>query len=506
MPTCMKRSVWLCIALICLTASAWAQNEIKWTLSSAKKSNCEAPCADALVTSSLTLASALEASKPADAGREPAASASAGSTSKANSEAVPDGAVAIRVSEPSTPGVEWKGLILHSNMYLGVMHVFRIATEPSTRIALHNSVVGGYFKALGAMHGWSDGDGYYENYLGHPIEGAASAYLWINHDRRYAVTEFGSNRDYWKSRLRAFGYAWAFSEQFEVGPISEASIGQIQRYCCAYGFVDHVITPTAGLAWVLGEDIIDKYVVRGIENHSRNRAVRMIARVGLNPPESFANIMSFRAPWHRENRPGVLSYDGDLYISQSQPRATSLIPTFELATELPGYFQLGDHACLGGSAVGALRLNDRWQWTLDVGGCSLQNLGKYWSGDLLTFTTGPQWIAHTRSRWTPHAHLRVGGEKATEEYVDPVVKQTVLSNLPPGEKANSVHDQYAKDFENTGFSLHIGGGIDVTVNRALAVRVGSVDYDRSWLGHLNGIDLNHGLRISTGLVLRVGTW
>src|SRR5512142_2341021 len=163
MPACMKGNVWLCIALICSTASAWAQNESRWTLSSAKESSCEAPCAEAQVASSFSFASVLEANKPADADREAAASASAGSASKTNSEAVLDGTVAIRVAEPSTPGVEWKGLILHSDMFLGVMHAFRIATEPSTRIALHNSVFGGYFKALGAMHGWSDGDGYYEN-------------------------------------------------------------------------------------------------------------------------------------------------------------------------------------------------------------------------------------------------------------------------------------------------------------------------------------------------------
>ena len=82
------------------------------------------------------------------------------------------------------------------------------------------------------MHGWSEGDGYYENYLGNPIEGAVSGYIWIPGDPRYRAVQFGGSRDHWMSRLRAYGFAWAFSEQFEIGPISEASIGQIQRYCC----------------------------------------------------------------------------------------------------------------------------------------------------------------------------------------------------------------------------------------------------------------------------------
>jgi hypothetical protein len=123
------------------------------------------------------------------------------------------------------------------------------------------------------------------------------------------------------SRLRAFGFAWAFSEQFEVGPLSEASLGQIQRCCCAYDLVDHVITPTAGLGWLVGEDIIDKHVVRKIEDRTRNRAIRIIsiARVGLNPPESFANVLAFDPPWHRDNRPGIRNYDGEFYLAQTPP-------------------------------------------------------------------------------------------------------------------------------------------------------------------------------------------
>src|SRR5215813_9790128 len=285
---------------------------------------------------------------------------------------------------PPTPEgkVEWKSLMGSSLMYLGVMHSFRLATEAGTREGLHNSVFGGYFKALGAMHGWSDGDGYYENYLGHPIQGAASGYLWLNHDRHYWTTEFGASRDYWISRLRAMAFAWSFSEQFEVGVFSEASIGQIQRYCCAYGFVDHVITPTAGLGWIIGEDIIDRYITRKIEDHTRNSAVRIIARIALNPPQSFANLMTFQAPSHRTNRPGALKYDGQIFVrpseSSNEPQI-SLIPKFELAAELPGTLHWRDGSCLGGSGVAAMRMSDSWQWTLQVGGCAMRNMPRNWS-------------------------------------------------------------------------------------------------------------------------------
>ncbi|PYX31644.1 MAG: hypothetical protein DMG80_09845 [Acidobacteria bacterium] len=144
----------------------------------------------------------------------------------------------------------------------------------------------GYFAALGAMHGWSDGDGYYENYLGHPIQGAVSDYLWIHNDLRYRNVEFGKSRDYWMSRLRAYAYSWAFSEQFEIGLFSEASLGQIQKYCCAYGFVDHVVTPNFGMVWLIGGDIIDRYVTRPLENRTRSVTARSVLRSAIILPRA----------------------------------------------------------------------------------------------------------------------------------------------------------------------------------------------------------------------------
>jgi hypothetical protein len=424
-------------------------------------------------------------------------------------------ATMIRAAEPrrspdanGREPVQWTPLARQSLAYLGIMHTFRIATEPSTRNAMSNAVIGGYFRSLGAMHGWSDGDGYYENYLGHPIEGAVSGYLWIHNDPRYRNVEFGRGRDYWMSRLRAYAFAWAFSEQFEIGLFSEASIGQIQRYCCAYGFVDHVITPNGGALWIIGGDILDKYVTRRIEDHTRNTAVRAIARGVLNPSLSFANFVAGEYPWHRENRPGVRAYDGQLYLraKNPQPADEQQVPSFELTATLPSVLRLGGLSCLGGGGIGGFRVTDSWQWTAEVSGCSFGNFEKNWSGDSLTFSTGPQWISHTSSRWSPHFGMRIGGQKITHDYVDPVIKQRVLKSLPAGKSSKEVHDEYTKVFETTGVSLAISGGVNLRLNRALALRVANVDYIRSWLDPINGYDLNQGYRVSTGLVLRMGTW
>ena len=423
----------------------------------------------------------------------------------------------LRSSDAREPGVQWKSLMSASLLYVGGMHAFRIATEAGTREGLHNSIIGGYFKALGAMHGWSDGDGYYENYLGHPIEGAVSGYIWIHNDPRYQAVQFGASRDYWMSRLRAYAFAWAFSEQFEIGPISEASIGQIQRYCCAYGFVDHVITPNGGLVWMVAGDALDRYVTVPIERRTRNPAIRILARGVLNPPQSFANLMMLRYPWQRDNRPSVTRYEEEMYLRPSRllsaavstngtPAGFDVVPKFELVASVPSLHQLGGLNCLGGGGIGAFRATDFWQWTVEVGGCTLGNsLPSNWSGDSLTFTVGPQWIVHTAGRWSPHAHFRIGGQKVTEQWVDPAL-QEVLSQLPGGAQTQKYYDLYTRHWETTGFSLSVGGGLDVGLNRALALRVAGLDYTRSWLGDMNGRNFDHGFRLSTGVVLRVGTW
>jgi hypothetical protein len=507
------------LALVAVVAlSAWSQAQEEQN--STSKGPAAAEGSALLDTSSLVLPSELRDADGAktspllfdspDPSSFSGASSAVGVADSSISPTVASNTVIVQNPEPS-PRVRWGHLITGSLVGLTFMNAYRIGTEPSTREGLHNSVVGGYFDALGDMHGWSDGDGYYENYLGHPIGGATSGYLWIHNDPRYNRVEFGKDRDYWMSRLRAYAFAWAFSEQFEVGLISEASVGQIQRSCCAYGFVDHVITPNGGMVWLLTGDILDKYVTRRIEDRYQNQWVRSAARVALNFPEAFANVFSFKVPWYRDNRPGVREYDGQLYpafrpaISRAEGDYP-VVPSFELTAAVPSYLQMGKNSCVGGGGIGAFRVAEQWQWTIEVSGCSIVNFPKQWSGDSLTFTTGPQWILHTSSRWTPYAHVRFGGQKVTEEYIDPELLAQAKAGLPPNGNLKSVHDLYALDFESTGVSMAIGGGVDIGLNRAMALRLASVDYVRSWLGTINGDDFNRGFRISTGLVLRVGTW
>lgn len=140
------------------------------------------------------------------------------------------------------------------------------------------------------------------------MQGAVAGRLWLLHDQRYRKAEFGAGRDYWKGRLRAAAFSLVFSEQFELGLLSENSIGHIQKAFPQQGFVDQVVTPTVGLSWMIGEDALDRFVVKRIEGRTQNRYARIFARTVLNPSRTFANVMDWKVPWYRDSRAGVLAY------------------------------------------------------------------------------------------------------------------------------------------------------------------------------------------------------
>lgn len=412
-------------------------------------------------------------------------------------------------SETPQPSIAWRELFQHELLFLATMHSFRIATEPSTRLALGNSFFGGYFAGLAAMHGWSDGDGYYETYLGHPIQGAVSGYMWIHHDLNHRVVQFGKSRDYWMSRLRAYGWSWVESEQFKIGLVSEATIGQIPRYCCGYGFNDHIMTNNGGMVWMVGGDILDRYIVRKIEDHTTSVPLRLIARLALNPPLGMANLMDMNYPWHRENRPGIRKYRGELYTPPESEKKNGnfelpLVPRFELTAAIPTMTRYGNLSCAGGHGVAGYRISNTWQWSGDVGGCMLLDLPRGWSGDSLTFMAGPEWILHTKNRLTPHLHFRVGGQKITEEYC--------LNYAPPAsglvlhKPCQSDPSGYAQHYETTGGSISAGGGLNVRWNRAFDIQLANLEYVHTWVPELNQTDFAQGYRLSVGIALKVGTW
>jgi hypothetical protein len=197
--------------------------------------------------------------------------------------------------------------ILQSFYFTALMNAWRISVEPSTRKDLKGKFWPEYVKSVESLRGWRDGDEFIVNYIGHPMQGAVSGYLQIQNDGRSRDLQISTNPEYWKSRLRALGWAALLSCQFELGPFSEASIGNVglkpdPKSAHPMAYVDLVVTPTIGTAWLIGEDLIDRYILLNFENRVSNRYLRALARTFLTPSRSFANLFRAQKFWYRDNR------------------------------------------------------------------------------------------------------------------------------------------------------------------------------------------------------------
>jgi hypothetical protein len=201
---------------------------------------------------------------------------------------------------------DWNAAFRQSMFFLSIEHAFRLATESGTRADLKGPFFKDYFRAVRSLRGWDDGDPFLVNYIGHPMAGSVSGFIQIHNDPKGVKEKVSLNKSYWRSRLKAFGWSFAYSTQFELGLFSEASLGNIgirpygkSKHPMAY--VDLVVTPVVGTGWLVGEDMLDRYLIKWVEDKIGNRALRLLIRTFLNPTRSFANILRAQKPWYRDN-------------------------------------------------------------------------------------------------------------------------------------------------------------------------------------------------------------
>jgi hypothetical protein len=414
-------------------------------------------------------------------------------------------------------GVNWGGLFKQSLGFLVLEHSYRLLTDPTVGTS-HEPFFKGYLRSVSNLHGWADGDPFYVNYVGHPVQGAVTGFIWIQNDRKYRDVEIGRNRRYWKGRLRAAAFAWAYSEQFEIGPVSEASIGATQARYPQQGFVDHVITPTIGLGWIIAEDTVDRYVVLPLEKRVENPYVKMLLRSALNPSRSLANALAGNVPWHRYTRDGLFkggSGESALLKSSTGPphkveddlTARPEIAPFEFTTMFLTQETSGRAPCLGAAGSASARFTPQWAFVLEVGGCKMNGMLTDYSGDSLHYLIGTRWTPRPSSRWSPYAQVLMGGNTVTQEELFPATQAALEAALKPGEKMpQSEHALYTEDYGTTGPALKAGAGVNYKFNRALSLRVAGLDYMHTWMGRVNGVSYSPGLQVTTGLVLSMGTW
>ena len=212
---------------------------------------------------------------------------------------------------PSDPdnvhsGFQWSPAIRQYLLLLAIEHTFDL-TQEKTRRELKGPFIKDYFRSVRGLGGWSDGGKFFTNYVAHPMGGSAHGWIYIQNDRRALRAEFGRSKQYWVSRMKAMAWSAACSVQFEIGPLSQASIGNVGLHTPHEGkgkrkmaYVDFVITPTVGTLWTVGEDMAERYILRRMENGS-NDILTNVMRLLLTPTRSAANVLRFKRPWHRDN-------------------------------------------------------------------------------------------------------------------------------------------------------------------------------------------------------------
>lgn len=342
---------------------------------------------------------------------------------------------------------KWRFATQESLLFTGIMHTFNLWTQAGTRDALNGEWFHQYMQSVGELRGWSDGDTFMSPYVGHTIEGSIFGYIQRQNDGKYRNVQWGDGRDYFISLLRSLAFSAVWHTQWKIGPISEASIGNVMLHTSP-GFITLADTPTLGVVAMIGEDAADRYLIMGLENRTANRLVISLARSFLNPGRAFANVMAFKVPWHRDTRIGIFGQNFKLredlladykrsgekpfeffprtsFSSTKSPRRYPLEAPIEL-TAFPYYESfLGGGNCIGGGGSGAARVNPSWQVVAELSGCQVMHMPESnQSGDALFYGGGIRWTPHAAHRISPYAELLFGGKKVT---MKPIILLFALS-------------------------------------------------------------------------------
>lgn len=237
------------------------------------------------------------------------------------------------VSNTAHENFHWGRALFESFVYFSIAQAY-VVKDDYRWVVVENGVPFNHYwrdykQSLNAwIHsGWDDGDPKLYSYVGHPNEGALTAFIQIQNDPQGRDLEIANTEAYWWSRFKAFWFAAAYSTQWSIGPLSELTVEKYgtqrrhpwthagtwpcYQHCVAgVGQVDLVVTPVAGMGWVLGEDFLDKNLTRRLEGHTRNLFAIDATRCALNPIRSGANVLHGKRPWYRASRDAHEVYFG----------------------------------------------------------------------------------------------------------------------------------------------------------------------------------------------------
>jgi hypothetical protein len=204
----------------------------------------------------------------------------------------------------------WRPALTQSVRFLAIQHAMN---TPTYRGTLKGQFFGDWMRSVSAYRfsRWSDDDPFIVDYIGHPMMGAVTGRIQVQNDPRGRSLEFGRSKSYWKSRAKALAFSSVYAAQWELGPVSETSIGNLGSFeyysksanhlSNGTGTVDLVMTPVGGTAWLIAEDVLDRYAITRLERVS-SKKLWLLGISVLNPTRSTANLLRWKAPWYRDTR------------------------------------------------------------------------------------------------------------------------------------------------------------------------------------------------------------
>lgn len=189
--------------------------------------------------------------------------------------------------------VKWKPLIYQSLLRLTIENSVRIMQE-KTREELGGPFFKDWYKSATTWGLWDDGDSWKTNWILHPLGGSFSCFMFAEKDKISKEAKFGWNKNYFRAKKRQILYAAIYSAAFELGPISESSIGNVglhpdpSKHKGRQTLQDHIVTPLVGGALSIAEDSLRAKVICPLAK--KNKVLGRILSIPLNPTRSAIKI------------------------------------------------------------------------------------------------------------------------------------------------------------------------------------------------------------------------
>ena len=226
---------------------------------------------------------------------------------------------------PKKEGFHWGRALTESFTFLVIEQAYVVHTDFAWVVSENGIPFNHYWRdytqslSTWTHSGWNDGDPNWFGYVGHPIQGALTGFIEIQNDPQGEKLEFSKTKAYWWSRFKAGLWNAAYSTQWNLGPLSEVTVEKYgtkdrapwnydgsypcSKHCLTgVGQIDIVMTPLAGTGWLIGEDFLDKELVRRVEGATQNRLLIDTVRVALNPIRGGANVLHGKTLWYRASR------------------------------------------------------------------------------------------------------------------------------------------------------------------------------------------------------------